>query len=729
MANIYTGGAGNDSTDGAWDELYGGDGNDTLKSSRGGFVKADGGAGRDRISLTSLSGWGTLYGGFGEDFLYGSAGGIDQLYGGNDSDMIAGSAGSQDSADRIYGGDGADSLSGGQGDDSIYGDTGDDQGGEFALAYQYVGQRAAFGLYGGAGNDLLDGGSGHDHLDGGIGNDTLYGGIGDYDDTLYGGDGIDTLSGEAGDDSLYGGDGGGTLWGLAGIDIMVGGTGGADTFYGGTESDYVSGEVADPTRTSAVMADDYISGDDGADALYGADGNDTIYGGNGDDQGGLFTALSTRLREDVSFGLYGGKGNDKLDGGAGKDYLEGGSGNDTLYGGTLDYADTLVGGTGSDELYGGGGGDLLDGVDGAADFLSGGAGNDTYKVDGGDAVVETANGGYDYVYATGSFSLSSSAEIENLRFADPDSTASLSLHGSDTDNWIFGNEGANTLYGGGGNDYLVGSGGSDHLHGGAGQDILDGLDGEADILEGGYDDDTYIIDQAPDGTWDSIVENTDDFISVIYFNGGYDSVFVTSSYTLDEDAKIEYLTFLNPTSTSGILVGSDFANTIEGGDGYDVLVGGSGDDILLSGGDTTGNKLMGDLGSDTLVGSDGVDDFWGGYGQDTFTGGGGADNFYLEDLPDGSFDVITDVEEIIDILWLSSEGVENNLWSPNRIEFGTAATSSKIRFIYDQSTGNLWKDVDGSGPEAQKLIAQLLNKPNGAALDFRLIDPEDYAWF
>jgi Ca2+-binding RTX toxin-like protein len=137
---------------------------------------------------------------------------------------------------------------------------------------------------------------------------------------------------------------------------------------------------------------------------------------------------------------------------------------------------------------------------------------------------------------------------------------------------------------------------------------------------------------------------------------------------------------------------------------------------------------MGDLGSDTLVGSDGVDDFWGGYGQDTFTGGGGADNFYLEDLPDGSFDVITDVEEIIDILWLSSEGVENNLWSPNRIEFGTVATSSKIRFIYDQSTGNLWKDVDGSGPEAQKLIAQLLNKPNGAALDFRLIDPEDYAW-
>ena len=72
--------------------------------------------------------------------------------------------------------------------------------------------------------------------------------------------------------------------------------------------------------------------------------------------------------------------------------------------------------------------------------------------------------------------------------------------------------------------------------------------------------------------------------------------------------------------------------------------------------------------------------------------------------------------------------MENNLWSPNRIEFGTAATSSKIRFIYDQSTGNLWKDVDGSGPEAQKLIAQLLNKPNGAALDFRLMDPEDYAW-
>ncbi len=110
MASIYTGGIGNDSIDGAWDELYGGDGHDTLKSSKAGFVKVEGGAGRDRLYLTSLSGWGNLYGGVGEDFLYGGAGGTDQLYGGSESDMIAGSADSQDGADSIYGGDGADTL-------------------------------------------------------------------------------------------------------------------------------------------------------------------------------------------------------------------------------------------------------------------------------------------------------------------------------------------------------------------------------------------------------------------------------------------------------------------------------------------------------------------------------------------------------------------------------------------------------------------------------------------
>nr|BFE66840.1 hypothetical protein GCM10020092_001410 [Actinoplanes digitatis] len=59
-------------------------------------------------------------------------------------------------------------------------------------------------IWGGNGNDTLSGGAGDQSLDGGPGNDTLRGGAGaDY---LFGGPGTDHLFGEAGDDFLDGGD-------------------------------------------------------------------------------------------------------------------------------------------------------------------------------------------------------------------------------------------------------------------------------------------------------------------------------------------------------------------------------------------------------------------------------------------------------------------------------------------------------------------------------------------
>ena len=480
MANIYNGTSGNDVTDGVWDELYGYEGNDTLKSSKAGLVKAYGGLGSDKIYLTHATGWG-------------------QLYGGGDNDFI------------------------------------------------------------------------------------------------YGGAGIDLLSGDAGDDGLYGGDGGGTLWGGIGIDVMQGGVGGADTFYGGTESDYIIGEGVDTNRAPSVVSDDYISGEDGADALYGVDGNDTIYGGNGDDQGGLFTAIALRVREDGYFGLYGGAGNDYLDGGSGSDHLDGGSGNDTMYGGVFDYADTLVGGTGSDELYGGGGGDILNGVDGAQDLLSGGAGGDTYKPDGGsqwsDTIVEAAAGGYDYVLATGTYWLNLDAEVEHLSFVDPNGVADLSLGGSNTDNLIVGNQGSNTLRGFGGND------------------------------------------------------------------------------------------------------------TLYGGDGQDTLLGYEGADTLVAG-----------LGNDIL---------WGNDGGDTLTGGGGADRFRknsILDLPDMIMDFVSGVDELC-LGQDSNEYFNLDAYSP-LLDFvaGTAADKSYAQIVYDQSTGVLWFDSDGTGATEQQVVAYFVNKPNSHRL-------------
>ena len=96
-------------------------------------------------------------------------------------------------------------------------------------------------IYAGDGNDTVSGGDGNNSLYGEGGNDTLTGGAGN--DSLYGGIGNDSLTGGGGADSLFAGDGVDTLTGGAGIDTfdlakdntsLAGdraiGNGGGDTF-------------------------------------------------------------------------------------------------------------------------------------------------------------------------------------------------------------------------------------------------------------------------------------------------------------------------------------------------------------------------------------------------------------------------------------------------------------------------------------------------------------------
>ncbi len=100
-------------------------------------------------------------------------------------------------------------------------------------------------------------------------------------DTVYGGDGNDTLAGSYDPDIVYGG---------AGDDSIGGGTGN-DTIWAGPGNDQVG----------AGEDDDLVYGEGGDDFLGGGLGNDTLYGGEGDDT------------------LNGGSGNDLLYGGAGQD--------------------------------------------------------------------------------------------------------------------------------------------------------------------------------------------------------------------------------------------------------------------------------------------------------------------------------------------------------------------------------------------------------------------------
>ncbi|MCQ0970705.1 hypothetical protein MLD63_09740 [Paracoccus sp. TK19116] len=306
-----------------------------------------------------------------------------------------------------------------------------------------------------AGNDILRDGAGTaDTLRGGAGND-LFEVIGvDADESVSGGDGIDTLTGT---NFAHG-----TIFDLltetmtsgaiqqemTGIEVLIGSSA-DEVFLGSGRDDTMSGGAGDD-RLDGRFGSDLLLGQAGDDTLDGGNGGDRLYGGEGDD------LLLGNFGADHLFGdagddrLFGGGSGDVLRGGTGDDYLTGQFDADRLYG--EDGNDTLIGGEGKDTLDGGNGHDsLVGGV--ANDSLIGGNGNDTLR--GGDD-LDTLNGG-----------------------AQNDLLA--------------GGNGSDLLVGGAGNDTLFGEGQADRLIGGPGNDVLSGgLGADRFIFTNGFGDDRIV---------------------------------------------------------------------------------------------------------------------------------------------------------------------------------------------------------------------------------------------
>lgn len=222
------------------DDVFGNDGNDTLRG-LGGNDSLDGGNGNDRIE-----------GGSDHDTLSG-AGGHDTIDGGSGRDSIRGGSG----RDAIRGGSGNDIVDGGSDNDTVDGDSGDDL------------------LLGGGGHDSLNGGAGDDSIEGGDGNDTIDGHSGG--DTLNGGSGNDLLRPSSGDDVIDGGQGNDTLNGGAGDDIITGGQGN-DIIDGGGGRDcavFAGVRASYSIRASGgviVVTDvNLADGDEGTDRLIGVE--------------------------------------------------------------------------------------------------------------------------------------------------------------------------------------------------------------------------------------------------------------------------------------------------------------------------------------------------------------------------------------------------------------------------------------------------------------------------
>ncbi|MFN6567930.1 MAG: DUF4347 domain-containing protein [Dendronalium sp. ChiSLP03b] len=488
---------------------------------------------------------------------------------------------------------------------------------------------------------------------------------------------------------------------------VINGTSGIDSLTGTENMDIILGLQGNDTL-KGLGNNDTLDGGDGNDFLDGGVGTDSLIGGKGND---IYTVdnLSDTITEglnsgtdlvnsSVSWVLGANLENLTLTGssaihGTGNNLnniLTGNTGANILNG--VDGNDSLIGGSGNDTLLGDAGNDTLDGGTGT-DSLNGGVGNDIYTVDSvSDTITEGLDAGTDLVNSSVNWVLADNLEDLTL-------TGSSAINGTGNilDNILTGNTGANTLNGVDGDDSLVGGSGNDTLFGGVGDDTLNGGTG-TDSLDGGVGNDIYTVDNLND----AIVEGLD---------AGTDLVNSSVSWVLADN--LENLTLTGSSAINGtgnildnILTGNTGANTLNGVDGDDSLVGGSGNDTLFGGTD------------DDLLS--------GGIGRDALTGGSGRDRFNLADSRTGGYDTVTDFTVGEDTIFVSKAEFglsqsQDTVLEESLFRLGTSATTASDRFIYNQTTGNLFFDKDGVGGTAQVQIAQFSNQAMLTNTNFTVI--------
>jgi Ca2+-binding RTX toxin-like protein len=598
----------------------------------------------------------------------------------------------------------------------------------------------------------ITGTSGNDSLVGTPGTDTIEGLAGN--DTLDGNGGSDFLNGGTGNDR-YRVDGGDTLADAGGIDTVESTV--SWTLAAGFENLTLTGVAV--TSGSGNSQDNVITGNSAANWLRGLGGDDTVSGGAGNDT------------INMSFGSAASYGNDVIDGGSGVDTLDfgdaartavrvdlaagtasgggtGGAGSASLSGienvnGSA-FDDRITGNAAANFLFGYLGNDTLDGGDGA-DRLDGDLGNDTYIVTAGDVIGDA--GGIDHVISNTSWTLQDGLEnltiITDEPFAEGEGNGlDNQLRGVGDDIRLYGRAGDDRLQaesrfsileGNEGNDTLVGGrGGFDNMFGGEGNDLLDDRlddipaafsEGGANF-DGGAGDDTIFS-----GAADDLIQLSGDYgRDSIDGGAGRDSV----SFQSAESAVVVNLAAGTAGSATVIRVenayGGTFDDHITGNGGANVLSGAPffGSAFAPDGNDT----LFGLAGHDTLLGGNGNDWLQGGTWSDTLTGGAGADSFVWAEAGSNQVDRVTDFTPGLDELLFENATLtalgDEGAWAPGDERFHSApgATSghdADDRLVYNNSTGSLYYDPDGSGSAAAQIVAVFQSAPAITASDITVI--------
>lgn len=472
-----------------------------------------------------------IYGGNGNDTLNGGAAG-DDLYGEQGDDTLNGNGGN----DNLDGGGGADTFNGGTGFNQVF----------YSSASSGV-RVDLSGALSGLGDALGDTFDAIHGIWGSQFGDEIYGD--QWSNSLYGLGGVDNIFGRAGNDQIFGQDGDDHLDGGAGADVLDGGLG-VDTAYytqasTGVRADLSgalagTGDAAGDTfnlidRIWGSSHDDELYGDEWSNTLYGQLGGDNLFGRGGNDQ------------------ILGGDGNDHMDGGLGADLLDGGSGFNQVYytqattGVTVDlsgalagtgeaagdtfsaihgiwgsqFADALYGDQWSNWLYGLGGGDSIYGRAGndqifgqdGSDHLDGGLGGDL--LDGGL--------GFDFAY----YSQAASGVLVDLA----NTVAGVGEALGDVFNLIdglVGSQHGDTLFGDQWSNVLNGLGGADYIDGGNLDDSLYGASGG----------DTFAF--GPGGGWDTIFDFEDNVDQIRLANWGFSSVAQALSFASDTGSAVRF---------------------------------------------------------------------------------------------------------------------------------------------------------------------------------------------
>ncbi len=570
-----------------------------------------------------------------------------------------------------------------------------------------------------AANNFLYGGGGSDFIAGADNDDFLFGQK--SDDFIISGDGVDHMFGGRGDDTIVGDHLNDVAYGGAGADLFVlaahakltvadYSAAAQDTWMGTATGRYIGHKVLDANNDG--LSDLKVTLSDGAEILFlnvsgslgvlsvlagfqsfssiavktgaqlltlsqaGKTLADAQLLGHLGQQLAAATSMAGTLQADS---IVGGAANDTIGTSAGSDIAYGAGGRDQINGGTgCDLlfgeadADTLLGATGNDSIFGGAGQDRIHGG-GGSDFLSGGFDNDRIVGAIGNDVVS----------------------------------------GGDGDDSLFGGADTDTVSGDSGDDVIDGGLGNDSLFGGSGNDQIFAGEGN-DLIEGGLGSDTAFFIGAANVTVDLTIHASQ-----------------ATGYGLDTLAGIE-----NVTTGSGNdqLVGSRFANVLNGSEGNDTLLGGEGKDSLFGGtgddlvdGGSDADMISGGLGRDRLRGGIGSDTLDGGLGSDSLTGGYGADSFVFNAKLDASnIDRIEDFKVGVDKILLESS-IFTGLTEGNLSAFAFAANTTGFaadqndRVIYETDTGNLYFDPDGSGAASRVLFGVVTSSPCLTYNDFAVI--------